>query len=608
MSGRSRTTLWKICLIAAVMIPALATGAQARAPLPLPTPQGEGAVGPQEPLVPAPDGSLRIQAQGHAIMLETQPGPEPTIATDSAGFTALLNLLGARWNADSDGRSATIYTPCHYLRWSLGSSEGTVDGRAVSWPLAVQAREGRVRVSLRALAQFLSFRLQPTSTAGSYALVPLVEKIEMRQENGERKLVIIATAPIDPSSSTHEGHLRIVVPGARWAAPPRPQQLDDVTVACGGAGTDDDPLSIEIHAPPFWKCQVASQLLPSQQVVGIVPAYVAQADQPERTLQSLTSVRSGGETFVYAQLNGASRHFWQYDPQTRRLVIEMPQVRSSTRLVPPAPTPELSALECEVRETSTMGLVRLRLDIGENCGFEVRMQPDADNNVRLLVRVAPQAVVPVTSLQGGDSFVPVGEGRGVIVIDPGHGGSDPGAVNRSMGLQEKDITLDICLRLKEQLTRRGWTVRLTRETDRDVSWAHSPDRVELGMRTSLAKEARADLFISVHCNASVSSALNGTTYHWFKAEDLSLARSLRGTLGQGTGIADHGLVRNRFFVLRHTNVPAVLVETAFISNPTDAARLADQLIRQRIAENLAEALSLHMARQAAQRGQASTTR
>lgn len=607
MFGRSRTTLWKIGLIAAILVPALTMKAEARAPGPLPTPQGEGAAGPQEPLQAGADGLIHVKVQNQTFDLKVHAGPDPTVTPDDAGFVALLNTLSASWRPQGDGRTATIYSPSHYFRWSFGALDGTVDGRTVSWPQAMAVQDGKVRISLRALAQFLAFRLMSTPEAGTYTLVPLVEKIELRRDSGDRKLVIVATAPVEASASTHDGHLRLVVPGARWGVAPRPLQLEDVAVSCTGVGSDDDPVSIEVQPPPFWKSQLGSQLLGTEIPVRVLPAYVEQPGQPERTLQSLTSVRSNGETFVFAELSGATRHFWQYDPQSRRLVVEIPQARPASHLAQPAPTAEVSSLQAETREVPAMTLVRLRLTLGENCGFEVRMVPERDT-VRLMVRVAPQAVLPVTALQGGDSLIPEGVGRGIIVIDPGHGGSDPGAVNRYLGLQEKSINLDICLRLKELLTRRGWTVRMTRETDRDVSWARSPDRVELGMRTWVSQEVKADLFISVHCNASTSSALNGSTYHWCKPEDLNLARSLLGSLSQGTGIVDHGLVRNRFFVLRHNKVPAVLVETAFISNPTDATRLADQRIRQKIAENLAEALTLHMAREAAQRGQAGAGR
>ena len=607
MSGRSRTTLWKIWLITAFLVPALTMMADARAPVPLPTPQGEGATGPQEPLQMGADRLIHVKTQSQTFDLQVQAGADPTVTLDDAGFVRLLDTLSASWRPQGDGKTATVCTPFHYFRWSFGASEGTVDGRTVSWPQAMTMNDGKVQISLRALAQFLSFRLMPTPTAGTYTLVPLVEKIELRRESGDRKLVIVATAPVEASASTHDGHLRLVVPGARWGFVPHALQLEDVTVSCDGTGSNDDPVSIEVKVPAFWKSQVGSQLLGTEIPVHVLPAYVAQPGQPDRTLQSLTSVRSNGETFVFAELSGTTRHFWQYDPQSRRLVVEIPQARPASSQTPPVPTAEVTSIQTETRETSTMSVVRMHLNLGENCGFEVRMVPERDS-VRLLVRVAPQAILPVTALQGGDTLIPDGVGRGIIVIDPGHGGSDPGACNRSLGLQEKNINLDICLRLKELLTRRGWTVRLTRDCDRDVSWAHSPDRVELGMRSWVAQEIKADLFISVHCNASTSSALNGTTYHWCKPEDLNLARSLLGALSQGTGIIDHGLVRNRFFVLRHTHVPAVLVETAFISNPTDATRLADQQIRQKIAENLAEALSLHMAREAAQRGQATTGR
>lgn len=608
MQRRSSVDPWKICLLSLVLLSGMATRAvEARTPVTPPTPQAEAGVPPQETLAPGADGTIHVKTADLTITLDVQPGPDPSVAIRSPGLGALLTFLSTTWREEPQLKRGTFYSPSHYVRWGFGASEGTVDGRPASWPEALTMSGGEARVSLRALAQFLSFRLVSTPTAGTYTLVPLVEKLEIRRDGGDRRLVVVASAPVEPSASTRDGRLRLVVPGARWGFASRVVQVEDVTITCEGSGTPDDPVALEVLAPPFWRCMSSSQFLPTEIPVRLLPGYAVQPDQPEQGLEGMSCVRSNGETFLFAEFSGSVRHFWQYDPQARQLLIEIPQVRMGRPLPPLASSPDLVSVRTETSTLSQMNVIRLRLQLAANNGFEVRMVPEG-TMARLVVRVASQSVLPVGVLQGGDPLIPDGVGRGVIVIDPGHGGGDPGAVNRTMGLQEKNITLDICLRLKEVLVRRGWTVRLTRESDRDVSWAHSPDRVELGMRAALAKEARADLFISVHCNASVSAAMNGTTYHWFKPEDLNLARSLLGALSQGTGIVDHGLVRNRFFVLRHTNVPAVLVETAFISNATDASRLADALVRQRIADNLAEALSLHMAREAAQRGSATTGR
>lgn len=195
---------------------------------------------------------------------------------------------------------------------------------------------------------------------------------------------------------------------------------------------------------------------------------------------------------------------------------------------------------------------------------------------------------PVASSSGG---------RGkTICLDAGHGGSDPGAVNRAYGLSEKQVTLDITLRLAELLKAEGWNVVLTRSVDRDVSYAGSSDKEELGARSGLANEQGADLFVSIHCNSAANPSVGGTSIHWYKSDDYQLAKSLENELLVATGRSHRGLIKDRFFVLAHTQMPAVLIETAFLSNPTEGKLLGDPEYRAQIARGLAAGLRLYASR------------
>lgn len=185
---------------------------------------------------------------------------------------------------------------------------------------------------------------------------------------------------------------------------------------------------------------------------------------------------------------------------------------------------------------------------------------------------------------------PGSPGGKVICLDAGHGGSDPGALNRTYGVSEKQVTLDITLRLADMLRAEGWTVVLTRSVDRDVSYAGSSDKEELGARSGLANEQKADLFVSIHCNSAANASVGGTSIHWFKADDYVLAKSLENSLLDATGRSNRGLIKDRFFVLAHTQMPAVLIETAFLSNPTEGKLLASPGYREQIARGIAAGL------------------
>ena len=174
----------------------------------------------------------------------------------------------------------------------------------------------------------------------------------------------------------------------------------------------------------------------------------------------------------------------------------------------------------------------------------------------------------------------------LIVIDPGHGGSDFGAMHN--GLTEKTLTLDISNRLRDLLVSRGWIVKLTRETDVDVYQPNDSARDELQARDDVANNAGARLFISVHINSFTSSALNGTTTYYYKNDSSGLAQAVHSRLAATLPTQDDGIRKENFYVIHHATMPAILVETAFLSNPSDADLLRDPAFLQKVAVGIAD--------------------
>jgi N-acetylmuramoyl-L-alanine amidase len=186
-------------------------------------------------------------------------------------------------------------------------------------------------------------------------------------------------------------------------------------------------------------------------------------------------------------------------------------------------------------------------------------------------------------------FSPAPSGKAnprLIVIDPGHGGSDTGAMHN--GLVEKNLTLDISERLKSVLLARGWQVKLTRESDVDVYAPNDSAHDELQARCDVANNAGARLFISIHVNSFTSSGLNGTTVYYYNGSSYGLARAVHERLASTLPTNDDGIQKANFYVIHHTAMPAILVETAFLSNPGDAAFLRSPGFLQKIASGIAD--------------------
>ena len=168
-----------------------------------------------------------------------------------------------------------------------------------------------------------------------------------------------------------------------------------------------------------------------------------------------------------------------------------------------------------------------------------------------------------------------------IVIDAGHGGSDPGAVNRKH--YEKDVALTIALKLGQLLSKAGADVIYTRTTDRTV---------ELGERCQIANNASADYFISIHLNAAEAKSANGieTYAYGISGKGTELAKAVQKELITKTGARDRGVKSANFYVLKRTRMPAILVETGFISNDAECLALFKDGYQRIIAEAIAKAV------------------
>ena len=162
----------------------------------------------------------------------------------------------------------------------------------------------------------------------------------------------------------------------------------------------------------------------------------------------------------------------------------------------------------------------------------------------------------------------------VITLDPGHGGSDPGALGKN-GTMEKTVTLEIALRVKEGLEERGAKVYLTRDKDEDVYGPNASAVDELQARVKVAEKKKSDIFVSIHINSSTNTKLGGfSSYYYPKTQnDARLALAIQKQLTANFGVDDLGIREANFYVIKRCSMPATLLELCFISNPKEEAFL-----------------------------------
>ena len=212
-----------------------------------------------------------------------------------------------------------------------------------------------------------------------------------------------------------------------------------------------------------------------------------------------------------------------------------------------------------------------------------------------------------------------------IAIDAGHGGEDPGAIGRN-GLREKDLVLDIAKRVKEELVSNGIEVVSTRDRDRFIS---------LNRRTQIANDNDVDFFVSIHANSAKLKGARGFEVYYLsnavddnaraveaaensflkfndssfylrntkleatvwdlvytenRQESIELARYIAKAVDDSTSLKNRGIKSARFYVLKGVQMPSVLVEIGFISNPAEEKNLCDLSYRQVLASSIARGI------------------
>ena len=180
----------------------------------------------------------------------------------------------------------------------------------------------------------------------------------------------------------------------------------------------------------------------------------------------------------------------------------------------------------------------------------------------------------------------------IVTIDPGHGGSDSGAVGPN-GYTEKEGAFAISQKVASILNQSGAKVVMTRDSDVDVYGPNASARNELQARVDVGNNANSDIFVSIHCNAFVNPAANGTQtfYYGSSYQGQRLAQNIQEKMIEANGLRDRGISTCNFYVVKHSYMPAVLIETAFITNYDEEALLSDDEWQTIMAKAIAEGIN-----------------
>ena len=223
----------------------------------------------------------------------------------------------------------------------------------------------------------------------------------------------------------------------------------------------------------------------------------------------------------------------------------------------------------------------------------VYLQPVA-GSVRIAVNPPPTQVpinvntpkrYPANKIDPTPTVRPPSNGKVLVMIDPGHGGRDPGAINSS-GLREVDVIMPIAKRVSDILARQGVAVKMTRTSD---------EYVGLDERVAISRDSGASLFVSIHANSIDDRPdVNGLElYHYNLGQ--SFAETVHSAIldyvnKNGFYLADRRVRSARFLVLRKSAIPAILVETGYLTSEAEAARLRRDDYQKVMAEGIARGI------------------
>ncbi|MBP1930588.1 N-acetylmuramoyl-L-alanine amidase family protein [Ammoniphilus resinae] len=270
-----------------------------------------------------------------------------------------------------------------------------------------------------------------------------------------------------------------------------------------------------------------------------------------------------------SNLDDTPKHFSMTSPN--RLVIDLPNISLSNRL--------------DEKVDPAVGMGKLDVALDQDLINEIRYSQFSRDpeTVRVVIEFSRKVNYTIQPNKKGWAVnlnaLPKKEGF-LIVLDAGHGGSDPGAAG-AIGNHEKDFTLAVTRLLKEQLEQmKGIQIVETRSGD---TYPTLQDRVQL------AEDVAADLFLSIHAN-SFKPETRGTETYYYTEQSKDFASILHKYLIEATNFPDRGVKKQNFYVIKNTTMPSSLLEIGFLTNKEENQRMLDPGFQQNLAEKLSQAI------------------
>jgi N-acetylmuramoyl-L-alanine amidase len=589
----------------------------------------------------AQDRPPNLWFQGTRLSFEhgvVMPG-DLGVSTRDPGLRRFLDRLGATVSYQPQQRYVVITAEDRRtIVFTLGDPSYTVAGVRAQAPFAPLADGDDVVLPFFTLARALY--VEPLAQPNEIVLQPRIGALDVRTDAGRTIVTVRGAMPL-LITATGESPERLqlsftglgsaLAPGRRAAG----AAVDTIDVAVGGSA------KVPVTTITLEGARGSThRVLPSGSPDAYAVVFEPGVDAPQVAPTAAPPIVAGRATVtdltiepapddalaVRVTLSGAASYEW-HRLTDNRWYLDL----ENTTLAGPGRDehPAFGAVQSvRVRQTGSTDAPAVRIAFTTTGQQRIDLTPSDAGLVITVATSAPSDLARIGSGRTGgapvvasataspdpnasptDVSAPPGWKFGtntnskLIVIDPGHGGADSGTAHN--GIVEKLVTLDIAMRLRSVLIAQGWIVRLTRETDIDPVSSdnlakmkadgkpNADDRAYLQTRCDVANNLGARLFISIHVNSAPIESAHGTTVYWYKPQDAPFAQAIEKHLIPLAGTQDDGTRHENFYVVRHTSMPAVLVETAFATNPGDVTLLRQPSFLQNVAQGIANGVKAY---------------
>jgi len=613
----SRSTMAALCMVAFALSPA---AAETRSPqvivndqpvaFPVPPEVHDGVLlAPVSPLAAAFGASVSRDAASRSVMITSAAGLSVRVTPGDAGATvglsrmplpvppalrgeillvpaaAVLKALGAFVKVDEATGAVEATSQVTDVAWHRDNGslvvKITATGPVVAEPRVLEAPD-RLAVDLvHAVSQLSGAGIE----IGDPQIVGLRDA-QFQVRPYVTRIVFDLTHPLPYKVTTDPGGVTIVLretpaePAGPPAAAPEPSgpppqaapPLVSVAAQPGPAGAPPEPV-------PEHRAGIASTV----SVEPSLPASPAVSGPEPMARPSVPEFTDGPDAFHVRSVT--------YDVQNGQGQLTIHASQPMTYLVRRFVYPDRLAIDLP---GGVFVPRRQDLEVGSDVvrNVVVSALQLSPNLTRVVLNLRRETTYTAAFGDGGRSLVVTFGDRArdtprvpTVVIDPGHGGEDVGAIGPT-GLHEADVTLSIGRLVADALTRKGIPVTLTRTDDTAVALEDRPD---------IAQRSGGIVFVSIHANAALSIAVEGTETYYETPESEPLAALVQDEVVQALGEPDRGVRTADFYVIANASMPAILVETAYISNPAEEEKLRDPAVQRRIADAIARGIARFLA-------------